>query len=446
VIDMGKANLVIVMVASALAVTSCARRDAPAPVSIYKDQPAPSAPGMVTVARGDSVSEIATRYGVPARDVIDLNNLKAPYTLAVGQRLRLPTARFHTVRKGDTMLGISRMYQVGMADLARGNGLQEPYGIKIGQQLRLPGGGDAPTMVAENATGQRNAMPARSVPEAAPRPAVSTQELAPPVVTQAPSESFVPPPGYGIARSGSMPAPASDATPVPSPPQVVVEQPAAVQEPSRQVAALTPPAAVQVPRPVPRVPSKPALAPPAPDAVERTVAATVPDAPPPEAVTAAPVAVPKPPAVDLVEPRSSGRFQWPVRGTILSEFGPKPGGLHNDGLNISAAKGASVVAAENGVVAYAGNELRGFGNLLLIRHADGWVSAYAHLDDMLVDRGAKVKRGQKIGTVGSTGNVSAPQLHFELRKANRAIDPRDYLSGEKRVSRDVSRDGQPDPG
>ncbi|WP_037459696.1 LysM peptidoglycan-binding domain-containing M23 family metallopeptidase [Skermanella stibiiresistens] len=443
---MGKTNLAIVMVASALAVTSCARRDAPAPVSIYQEQPVPSAPGMVTVARGDSVSEIATRYGVPVRDVIDLNNLKPPYALAVGQRLRLPTARFHTVRKGDTMLGISRMYQVGMSDLARNNGLQEPYAIKIGQQLRLPGGGDAPTLVAENATGQqRNAMSARSVPEAAPRPAVSTQELAPPVVTQAPSDSFVPPPGYGIARSGSMSAPV--ATQAPSAPQVVVEQPAAVQEPSRQVAALAPPpASVQVPRPVPRVPSKPALAPPPPDTVERTVAATIPEAAPPVVAAPAPVVATKPPAVDLVEPRSSGQFQWPVRGTILSEFGPKPGGLHNDGLNISAAKGSSVVAAENGVVAYAGNELRGFGNLLLIRHADGWVSAYAHLDDMMVDRGAKVKRGQKIGTVGSTGNVSAPQLHFELRKANRAIDPRDYLSGEKRVSRDVSRDGQPDPG
>ena len=128
-----------------------------------------------------------------------------------------------------------------------------------------------------------------------------------------------------------------------------------------------------------------------------------------------------------------------MRGAILSDFGPKPGGLHNDGINISATRGASVVAADNGVVAYAGNELRGFGNLLLIRHADGWMTAYAHLDDMLVERGAKVTRGQKIGTVGSTGNVSSPQLHFEVRRGNRAIDPRDHLGSEKRVSRDSSQ-------
>jgi len=154
----------------------------------------------------------------------------------------------------------------------------------------------------------------------------------------------------------------------------------------------------------------------------------------------------KPPAGEDPAPRSAGRFRWPARGSILSEFGPKPGGLHNDGINISAAKGSSVVAAENGVVAYAGNELRGFGNLLLIRHADGWMTAYAHLDDMLVDRGAKVTRGQKIGTVGSSGSVSAPQLHFELRRGSRAVDPREYLDAERRVSRDASSGGQPDPG
>jgi murein DD-endopeptidase MepM/ murein hydrolase activator NlpD len=158
------------------------------------------------------------------------------------------------------------------------------------------------------------------------------------------------------------------------------------------------------------------------------------------------VAVAKPPAIEAPEPRGGSRFLWPLRGAILSDYGPKPGGLHNDGINISASRGASVVAADNGVVAYAGNELRGFGNLLLIRHADGWMTAYAHLDDMLVERGAKVSRGQKIGTVGSTGNVSSPQLHFEVRRGNRAIDPRDHLGSEKRVSRDASPDGRPSPG
>ena len=93
---------------------------------------------MVTVGRGDTVYELAQRYNVPMREVIELNRLSPPYALAVGQRLRLPTARFYTVQRGDTMYGISRMHQVGMSELARANGLQEPYAIRVGQQLQLP--------------------------------------------------------------------------------------------------------------------------------------------------------------------------------------------------------------------------------------------------------------------------------------------------------------------
>ncbi len=136
-----------------------------------------------------------------------------------------------------------------------------------------------------------------------------------------------------------------------------------------------------------------------------------------------PPAVPRPPA-------ASGKgFIWPVRGRVISGFGAKAKGLRNDGINIAAARGTSVVATENGVVAYAGNELRGFGNLLLIKHAGGWVSAYAHNDTVLVKRGQKVGKGQKIATVGSTGSVKSPQLHFEMRRGRTAKDPRKYLRG-----------------
>jgi murein DD-endopeptidase MepM/ murein hydrolase activator NlpD len=131
----------------------------------------------------------------------------------------------------------------------------------------------------------------------------------------------------------------------------------------------------------------------------------------------APVAIPEP------EPRGSGKFLWPVNGKVVSPFGPKEGGLHNDGINISAPLGTPVRAAENGSVVYAGNELRGFGNLLLIRHSDGWVSAYAHCEALLVKRGDQVRRGQVIARVGQTGAVSSPQLHFELRKGAQAVDP-----------------------
>ncbi len=126
-------------------------------------------------------------------------------------------------------------------------------------------------------------------------------------------------------------------------------------------------------------------------------------------------------------PRRVGRFQVPVKGSVISNFGPKEGGLHNDGINIAARTGTPIKAAENGVVVYAGNELRGYGNLLLVRHSDGWVTAYAHTSKFRVRPGDRVKQGQVIAEVGQTGNVDRPQLHFELRKGTRAVNPNSLI-------------------
>jgi murein DD-endopeptidase MepM/ murein hydrolase activator NlpD len=112
---------------------------------------------------------------------------------------------------------------------------------------------------------------------------------------------------------------------------------------------------------------------------------------------------------------------------VLSGFGPMGKGLHNDGINLAAPRGAPVRAAENGVVAYSGNELRGFGNLVLVKHSGGLMTAYAHNGNLLVSRGDRVERGQTIARVGSTGNVATPQLHFEIRRGRRAVDPMRYL-------------------
>ena len=128
-------------------------------------------------------------------------------------------------------------------------------------------------------------------------------------------------------------------------------------------------------------------------------------------------------------PTPSGNFIWPAQGRIISTFGPKDGGLHNDGVNISVPNGTPVHAAQNGVVAYAGNELKGYGNLLLVRHADGWMTAYAHNSKLLVKRGDTVKRGQTISLAGSTGSVTQPQIHFEVRKGAKAVDPRTVIGG-----------------
>lgn len=133
--------------------------------------------------------------------------------------------------------------------------------------------------------------------------------------------------------------------------------------------------------------------------------------------------VARPVGVHSQAPSRKGRFVLPVEGKVISSYGPKKGGLHNDGINIAAKQGAPVKASENGVVVYAGNELRGYGNLILVRHRDGWVSAYAHISEFKVKPGDKVKQGQQIAAVGKTGNVDKPQLHFELRRGTRAVDP-----------------------
>ena len=118
-------------------------------------------------------------------------------------------------------------------------------------------------------------------------------------------------------------------------------------------------------------------------------------------------------------------FRWPARGRIIQGF--KSGG--NDGINISVPEGTSVRAAENGTVAYAGSELKGYGNLVLIRHPNGFVTAYANNGELNVKRGEVVKRGQVIAKSGQSGNVSSPQLHFELRKGSTPVDPTSYLAG-----------------
>src|SRR5690606_2114608 len=119
-------------------------------------------------------------------------------------------------------------------------------------------------------------------------------------------------------------------------------------------------------------------------------------------------------AIPAAEPAMSGndKFRWPVSGRVLTDFA----GSKGTGINIEAAEGSAVKAAENGTVIYVGSGVEGYGNLVLIRHPNGYVSAYAHLGSMSVAKGANVGRGDTIGAVGQTGSVTKPQLHFELRK------------------------------
>ena len=155
----------------------------------------------------------------------------------------------------------------------------------------------------------------------------------------------------------------------------------------------------------------------------------------PETVPTASVFTPAdtPSPKDTVKSAEAGgplpKFRWPANGRVITGFGPMTNGQKNDGINIALPENTPVKAAEEGVVAYAGNELKGYGNLVLVRHPTGYVTAYAHAKELLVKRGDQVKRGQVIARSGQTGNVNAPQLHFEIRKGASPLDPLKFLGG-----------------
>lgn len=156
--------------------------------------------------------------------------------------------------------------------------------------------------------------------------------------------------------------------------------------------------------------------------------------PPPPAAETPPPTKPQPSQAHAkvesapVAKSAAGRiFAWPLEGRVIESYGTAPSGTHNDGINIAARMGEPVRAADAGKVAYAGNELRGYGNLVLIKHSGGYMTAYAHNSKLLVKRGQVVARGQEIAKAGATGTVSAPQLHFEIRQGTHALDPASYL-------------------
>ena len=122
-------------------------------------------------------------------------------------------------------------------------------------------------------------------------------------------------------------------------------------------------------------------------------------------------------------------FRWPVRGKVITSYGAKTNGKSNDGINLAVPEGTPVKAAEDGVVAYSGNELKGYGNLVLVRHSNGYVTAYAHASELMVKRGETIKRGQIIAKSGQSGEVGSPQLHFEIRKGSSPVDPLQFLNG-----------------
>lgn len=381
----------------------------------------------ITVQRGDTVYGLARRHNQPVRPFIEANDLRPPYILQPGQRLRLVGGRQHVVQPGETLYTISRLYGVDTYALARSNNLAPPFNLTNGQALRIPTGQPVPPVIAAplREAAPQSASAVATAPATSSAAGVTIEALPAPGAAQPVTGAANPPPTSSPRVTGQPVASA----PLPPPAPTTLQTPARPQNTSPTTAptAAEPPAAPSAPivQETASAPSAPSPA--TPPASSAAPPAAVPAAAPPAAPEARETPEDRTPMAEP-PPRSGRTFAWPVRGRILSTFGPKPDGLHNDGINIAARAGSPVIAAENGVVVYAGSELKGFGNLLLVRHADGWITAYAHLERALVKKGQSVKKGQAIGTVGSSGGVDQPQLHFEIRRGTQAVDPAKFLT------------------
>jgi len=286
------------------------------------------------------------------------------------------------VRRGDTVYGIANRLGVAPSALIQANGMRPPYALAVGQRLVVP---DSRVHVVR--AGESLSMIARTND-------VSFAALAHKNAITRP---------YRLRQGQRLIIPNGAA-------------PAARRQTVTSRASVKPTA-------------RPAKAPPR---STRTASANA-------------AAMKKPaarPIASAPPPRSGSRFAWPVQGTVISGFGGKQGGLHNDGINIAVPSGTRVKAAENGVVAYAGNELPGFGNLLLIRHDGGFTTAYAHTQALLVKAGEKVRRGQVVAKSGSSGNVAKPQLHFEIRRDAKAVNPMKFL-GSRQQARGPNQGAKP---
>jgi murein DD-endopeptidase MepM/ murein hydrolase activator NlpD len=302
-----------------------------------------------------------------------------------------------TVAPGETLEMISRQHGVPVSAIMQANNISSPAMVRPGEHLVIPRRASGPAAYAPPAT--RIAATTPGMPVGAPRTALAPTTG---MHVVAPGETL-----HSIARLYGKPVMVlAKANNIPPDTMVKVGE--------RIV--------------IPDVQPGSAMAPRAQASAAGPNLATV------ESPHSARVATPEVPAqestIKTAEPAGGlPSFRWPVRGRVIAGFGPTPNGLQNDGINLAVPEGTPVKAAEDGVVAYAGSELKGYGNLVLVRHSNGFVTAYAHASDILVKRGETVKRGQVIAHSGQTGNVTSPQLHFEIRKGSTPVDPSQYLNG-----------------
>ena len=307
-----------------------------------------------------------------------------------------------TIAAGDTLASLGRRYGVPASAIAEANGLTGPAALRPGQRIVIPRYNAATASASDKLHA-----PMSSVHVVAPgetlvaiarrygRPVAeiaSANKISQHAMVKLGDRLVIPGKSASGPRTASAPAPevqpkpAVVAAPTPAPAAAAAPQPRTAENSSPQkLASLDPTPAVRV--------------------------AT--------------------PTVDPEETASSRggslAFRWPVKGRVIANFGSKTNGQQNDGINLAVPEGTAVRAAEDGVVAYAGSELKGYGNLILVRHSNGYVTAYAHASEIMVKRNDPVRRGQVIAKSGQTGTVTSPQLHFEIRKGSSPVDPMPHL-------------------
>ncbi|MGZ3314175.1 MAG: LysM peptidoglycan-binding domain-containing protein [Caulobacteraceae bacterium] len=414
-----------------------------------------AATSTITVRRRDTIQSLARQAHVSVAELARLNHLKKPYRLKPGQHIELPdqigavasrsapsrsesgraTAAADerpagptsvTAGRRDTLRSIAEKHGVPLETLAKLNHLKKPYRIRRGQKIKLPAAPAAEGRVQQRLTSDRPSAGTYRVQAGDTLYSIG-RRFGADAKTLADLNGMSPDDRLTTGRLLRLPGGSEDK----------------LAAPNRAVTSSEPPS-----RPVPYaglptnppVPPAPGLAPPASSSA--TASSAPPVSPPPSNATppatlgqaapyrpTAPAPEPTTPGDAEVAAAGKGLFLWPVKGDVLQRFGPLTGGQRNDGVDISGAPGDPVVAAAAGEVVYAGNSVPGFGNLVLIRHDGGWVTAYAHLKSLDVKMRQTVTQGQAIGVVGQTGGVGQPQLHFEVRYAPstrdkaRPIDP-----------------------
>jgi murein DD-endopeptidase MepM/ murein hydrolase activator NlpD len=374
----------------------------PPPIAAPQSHP-PASDGVSGGGRG------VASYSPPSRQPIETTGSVAPRSIAATRAPGREAGTTIIVGTSDTLETLSRRYNVSSAAILQANGYKGPRALQPGQQLIIP-----------HQTATAPAAPALTAPPkaaivAAPVSAPPSVHVVNrgdtlmsiahrnrvPVAELAKVNSLDPNAKLKLGQKINVPAAKSAAAPAAAPPaQVAGAPPGAVAAPATKMAAVTPE--------------------PAKEKARLAQATTTPEAA--AAVTETPVKTAE-------TTGALPTFRWPVRGRVVTGYGAKTNGKSNDGINVAVPEGTPVKAAEDGVVAYSGNELKGYGNLILVRHSNGYVTAYAHASELMVKRGETIKRGQIIAKSGQSGEVGSPQLHFEIRKGSSPVDPLQFLNG-----------------